>query len=71
MIFEDFSQSHGEGFDRVGGVDGFTNLRWKGKERNDPLPVFIQDLLMVGYGLSHVSVNSTKRCSASVSVLAV
>lgn len=57
--------------DSIGGVDGFTDLRWEVKKGKMRCQWSIQDLLMVGDCLSRTSANSTKRCSASSSVAAL
>ena len=39
MIVQDFSESHVDRFNRIGGINARANFRWESKERNDPLPV--------------------------------
>ncbi len=39
MVFEDFSEGHVHRLNRVGGVDGFANFVWEGKEGNDATPM--------------------------------
>ncbi len=39
MILQDFSEGHVDRFNRIGGINGFADFRWKGEERDNSLPV--------------------------------